>query len=85
VLGATVRALLEMWDLFGTHGLGAFLQGWARLDALQGEQIVIVDSGRMVMSGRADGIDASGALRVCTDAGVRLASVGDVSARRVGV
>lgn len=83
LLGEVVAGQLAMWRDFQAGGLASFVARWSRFDALAGHEVNIVEGGRTLMSGRADGIDDSGALRVCCDDGVRLANVGDVSARRV--
>ncbi len=83
LLADVAAAQLQMWSAFRQRGLSAFLERWARFDALHGHEIAILDGGRTLMAGRAAGIDDGGALRVQTPNGVMLASVGEVSARRI--
>lgn len=83
LLGALLGALLSMWDDFSVDGLARFVDRWRRFDALAGAEVAILDGERRLMEGRADGIDASGALRIVTTRGLRHAVVGEVSVRRL--
>jgi BirA family biotin operon repressor/biotin-[acetyl-CoA-carboxylase] ligase len=55
---------------------------WARFDALAGRPVDILSGGVVRDHGVAVGIDEGGALRLSTDAGLRLISAGEVSVRR---
>ena len=48
---------------------------------LAGREVRILERGELQLAGRADGIDATGALRVVTPGGVVPVAVGDVSVR----
>lgn len=82
LLGRIVAALCEMWQTFAVHGVAPFVNRWSSFDGLRDQQVDIVEAGRVLMSGRAMGIEDSGALRVLTERGVMRVTVGDVSARR---
>jgi len=62
---------------FEAEGFAAFAQRFEALDALQGRMVTLSDGSH----GRADGVDASGALRVQTDAGCRVINSAQVSVR----
>ncbi len=83
LLGEIAASLLAMWGVFAHDGFAPFVGRWSALDALRDRAVDIVEGERVLMSGRAVGIDDGGALRVHTVHGVQSASVGDVSARRV--
>jgi BirA family biotin operon repressor/biotin-[acetyl-CoA-carboxylase] ligase len=62
---------------FEAEGFAAFAQRFQARDALQGRMVTLSDGSH----GRADGVDATGALRVQTDAGCRVVSSAEVSVR----
>lgn len=66
---------------FAREGLAAFLDDFARHDALLGRPVRVIEGDRLLFEGNAAGLDASGRLRVATDSGERLVTVGDVSVR----
>ena len=57
------------------------MQSWRRFDALEGEEVALVDGERILASGRSLGIDESGGLRVQAADGVRVVHSGEVSLR----
>ncbi|MCO5107900.1 MAG: biotin--[acetyl-CoA-carboxylase] ligase [Burkholderiaceae bacterium] len=81
VIGALAAAVVPAVRRFLDEGLGPFMQAWRSLDALAGEQVALLDAGRVVAVGRSLGIDESGGLRVQTDAGLRVVHSGEVSLR----
>ena len=77
LLGALVP-LLSSWQV------GAFTQwreSWSRRDLMAGHQIT-VQQGNHSISGRADGVDQSGALRVVTNEGLTVVQSGEASMLR---
>ena len=77
LLGALVP-LLSSWQV------GAFSQwreSWSRRDLMAGHQIT-VQQGNHSISGRADGVDQSGALRVVTNEGLTVVQSGEASMLR---
>lgn len=77
LLGALVP-LLSSWQV------GAFCQwreSWSRRDLMAGHQIT-VQQGNHSISGRADGVDHSGALRVVTNEGLTVVQSGEASMLR---
>ena len=66
---------------FARDGLAAFLDDFARHDALLGRPVRVIEGDRVLFEGQASGLDASGRLRVATDSGEQLVTVGDVSVR----
>lgn len=79
VLARVVPALAAALLRFGREGLAPFRPAFARRDLLAGLPVNTTLAG--VPHGVADGIDASGALRVRHTAGVALVSSGEVSVR----
>ena len=77
LLGVLVP-LLSSWQV------GAFSQwreSWSRRDLMAGHQIT-VQQGNHSISGRADGVDQSGALRVVTNEGLTVVQSGEASMLR---
>jgi len=65
---------------FPRHGLAPHLLRWSALDALQGCEVRVENSGE-ITRGLARGIDSHGALLVETPAGVQRFISGEVSVR----
>lgn len=63
-----LQRLHDMMSGFPVAGFGGWLQRWSALDALVG-QSVQVSTASGVVSGRALGVDSSGALRLLTESG----------------
>ena len=77
LLGA-LAPLLSSWQV------GAFSQwreSWSRRDLMAGHQIT-VQQGNHSISGRADGVDHSGALRIVTNEGLTVVQSGEASMLR---
>lgn len=79
--GRLARALLDATLRFLERGFADTASGWARFDLLAGREVTILEEGRPTQVGIADGLDATGALRLRTAAGPVTVAVGDVSAR----
>lgn len=62
-------------------GFGAFLQRYAQVDALAGQAVNVIDQGRILQQGTAQGLDAQGRLLLRTTGGVQPITVGEVSIR----
>jgi len=78
IAGEVVRAV----ERFLVEGPATFVALWQRFDALQGEQVVVLEGDRVVASGRAFGIDAQGGLRLLGERGVEIVRNGEVTLRR---
>jgi BirA family biotin operon repressor/biotin-[acetyl-CoA-carboxylase] ligase len=78
-LAAALRARTERFHREGFADTG---RAWAACDFLAGAEVVVLDQGREVLSGRADGLGPEGELRVWQDGRLQLVAVGDVSVRR---
>jgi BirA family biotin operon repressor/biotin-[acetyl-CoA-carboxylase] ligase len=82
IVPALVRALLD----FESQGFVAFAGAWRDRDLLAGQ--LVTTTSPELPGGRAEGVDASGALRIVVYSGapaastVRLLNAGDVSVRR---
>ncbi|MBS0431679.1 MAG: biotin--[acetyl-CoA-carboxylase] ligase [Proteobacteria bacterium] len=76
-----VTRLCEALDTFARSGFAAFVDDYARNDALSGLALRI-DDPRGAFEGIGAGIDERGALRVRTDAGERLVDSAEVSVRK---
>ncbi len=79
--GEFARALTDATLGFLQQGFADTAAQWARFDVLAGREVSILEDGRIRLVGIADGLDASGALRVRTASGTVSVAVGDVSAR----
>lgn len=79
---ALAHALVALVADFERHGLAAYAARWSALDALAGMPVDLVRHDGTRVPGRAQGIDADGALRVALDAGgIEHVVAGDVSVR----
>ncbi|HRK38118.1 MAG TPA: biotin--[acetyl-CoA-carboxylase] ligase [Burkholderiaceae bacterium] len=76
-LTGLMPALMSDLLVFEQQGFAPFAQRFVARDALYRRPLVLSDS----THGTGDGVDASGALRVRTDAGVRLVTSAEVSVR----
>jgi BirA family biotin operon repressor/biotin-[acetyl-CoA-carboxylase] ligase len=81
IVPVLIRALLD----FESQGFARFASAWRERDLLAGQPVTTTSPD--LPAGRADGVDASGALRIVVDGGrsgdavVRLLHAGDVSVR----
>lgn len=79
LLARLAPALLTVLGRFEAEGFAAFIDRYARRDALAGRQVTVAAT--PPYAGRADGVDAGGALRLVTDSGLRLVDSAEVSVR----
>lgn len=79
LLARLAPALLTALAGFESEGFAAFAGRYARRDALAGRQVTVAAT--PPLAGRAEGVDAGGALRLVTDAGLRLVDSAEVSVR----
>lgn len=63
------------------HGFEGFPERYASVDALAGKSVDIIDNGRLIRSGIANGIDVNGQLLVRTGTEETPVSVGEISVR----
>ncbi|MDH5435755.1 MAG: bifunctional biotin--[acetyl-CoA-carboxylase] ligase/biotin operon repressor BirA [Gammaproteobacteria bacterium] len=75
-----VDALLSAYDKFHQQGFEPFMSDWERLDVCRGQTVVLQIHDEHII-GRAEGIDAQGALLLKTENGVKRFSYGEVSLR----
>jgi BirA family biotin operon repressor/biotin-[acetyl-CoA-carboxylase] ligase len=83
VIGGLAAAFVPAMRRFLAEGLDPFLEVWRRFDAFDGAQVALMDDERVLVTGRALGLDDSGGLRVDTRQGVRVISSGELSLRRL--
>jgi BirA family biotin operon repressor/biotin-[acetyl-CoA-carboxylase] ligase len=81
IAGLVARALVDALGRFFRDGFADTARRWPRFDALAGRDVSVVDDGRILFAGRAEGIDETGALRVRTAERVVPVTIGDVSVR----
>jgi BirA family biotin operon repressor/biotin-[acetyl-CoA-carboxylase] ligase len=79
LLARLAPALLQALADFESAGFAAFADRYAQRDALSGRQVTVAAT--PPCAGRADGVDGGGALRLVTDAGLRLIDSAEVSVR----
>jgi BirA family transcriptional regulator, biotin operon repressor / biotin---[acetyl-CoA-carboxylase] ligase len=77
------EALVGAMDRFGREGLTPFLAAWERYDLYRGEAVE-VRWGQHRVRGTHLGLDARGALRLDTGAGIETFQAGEVSLRPTG-
>lgn len=85
---ATIAATLaQAWNkaitLFADRGFAPFHARFARWDALRDQHVNVLDQGRVLFDGYAQGVDDSGRLLVATGQELRPVTVGDVSVRTI--
>lgn len=85
VIGCIAAAVVPATERFLAQGLAPFIAAWQRFDALAGETVTAMDGNRVIVDGRAFGIDENGGLRVQTASGMRVLSAGEVTVRRAAV
>ncbi|MGQ0658396.1 MAG: biotin--[acetyl-CoA-carboxylase] ligase [Chromatiales bacterium] len=76
VLGELTAVMLE----FEVHGFAAFSQAWADRDGTRGKLVEVMLPSQRI-SGRAEGVDANGALLVRMEGSLRRFHAGEVSVR----
>jgi BirA family biotin operon repressor/biotin-[acetyl-CoA-carboxylase] ligase len=83
LLAALLDALSEALTDFDHAGFGKFARRWNRLHAHAGQQVAILDHGRISHEGKAIGVDGGGRLLLETASGEVAITAGDVSLRTV--
>jgi BirA family biotin operon repressor/biotin-[acetyl-CoA-carboxylase] ligase len=83
LMGALLDSLTDALLQFEADGFAAFAPRWNLLHAYAGMPVAILDRGRVLHEGRADGVDHSGCLLLHTAAGRIAVMAGDVSLRAV--
>lgn len=81
LMAVLLNALTEALMLFEAQGFSAFVTRWNALHAYAGQQVVVIDHGRILHEGIATGVDATGRLQLDTVAGRVAVMAGDVSLR----
>lgn len=83
LLASLLSALAQSMRQFESLGLPAFVERWNRLHAFAGQQVLILDQGKVLHEGRALGIDQIGRLMLQPDGGASPLAVmaGDISLR----
>ena len=82
IVATIARAWQKALDVYATTGYAAFQDLYQSVDLLASVPIDILDQGRVLHTGIAQGTDSSGRLLVRTDSAVVPILVGDVSVRR---
>ncbi len=82
IVAAIALAWKKALDAYAATGYAAFQDLYQSVDVLASEPVDIVDQGRLLHTGIAQGTDSSGRLLVRTDSAVVPIMVGDVSVRR---
>jgi len=83
LMAALLDALAGAMAEFAAAGFAPFCARWNSRHAYQGHEVNIIDSGATLHTGRAAGVDDSGALLLDTAAGRVVVHAGDVSLRPV--
>lgn len=78
-----LQTLVPMLGKFETSGFKPFSDAWNAHNLWRGQPVEIREDDRVVLQGRCDGVDQSGALNIMTPAGLEQIVSGDVSLRRV--
>lgn len=84
LLASLLNGLAEAMMQFSRQGLGAFLTRWNDLHAYAGQQVVILDHGKVLHQGIAVGVDGMGRFLLDTAGGQVAVMAGDVSLRIAG-
>lgn len=84
LMAVVARHLCTALAQFDETGFGPFAARWNRLHAHQGRDVVILDNGRVLHAGVAQGVDESGRLLLAHAGGVQAIAAGDVSLREPG-
>jgi BirA family biotin operon repressor/biotin-[acetyl-CoA-carboxylase] ligase len=81
LMGALLNRLSAVLAEFDDTGFAAFAERWNRLQAWHGQQVCILDQGRVLQEGRMAGVDDGGRLLLETEHGIVPVISGDVSLR----
>lgn len=77
---AVISRVLLMLEQFQQEGFAPFRERWQALDAFNGRSVV-VKTGAADLEGIADGVDATGGLRIQTATGLQIMKGGEVTLR----
>ncbi|XHK77863.1 biotin--[acetyl-CoA-carboxylase] ligase [Bordetella pertussis] len=81
LVAAVARAWQDAAHTLQQEGFGAFGARFARVDALAGRPVNVIDRGEILYTGAASGVDDHGRLLVQAADGMRPVSVGEISIR----
>ncbi|MQA20775.1 biotin--[acetyl-CoA-carboxylase] ligase [Rugamonas rivuli] len=81
LMAALLSRLAAVLAEFDDTGFAPFAERWNQLHAWQGQEVVILDNGKVLQQGRAAGVDAIGRLMLDTEQGRAEVLSGDVSLR----
>jgi len=81
LLVAVLRHMQNVLDTFAREGFTALRGAWNMRHAYQGTEVRIINEGRVEQAGVVQGVDASGALRLATPAGIVTVISGELSLR----
>ncbi|HEX4327400.1 MAG TPA: biotin--[acetyl-CoA-carboxylase] ligase [Burkholderiales bacterium] len=81
LLAAVLRHLHSVLDSFAREGFAALRGAWNLRHAYQGAEVRIINEGRVEQTGVVQGVDAGGALRLATPAGIVTVVSGELSLR----
>ncbi|MYM89715.1 biotin--[acetyl-CoA-carboxylase] ligase [Rugamonas sp. FT82W] len=81
LMAALLSRLAAVLAEFDDTGFAPFTERWNALDAWRGQDVVILDNGKVLQQGRAAGVDAIGRLMLDTERGRAEVLSGDVSLR----
>jgi BirA family biotin operon repressor/biotin-[acetyl-CoA-carboxylase] ligase len=81
LLAAILRRLQGVLDTFAREGFTALRGEWNKRHAYQGAAVLMINDGRVEKSGTIEGVDAQGALRLATTAGLETLVSGELSLR----
>jgi len=82
LLAELASGLAAALTQFEQDGFAAFRARWNALHAYAGQPVVLLDHGRVLQQGVAEGVDDSGCLLLRSAAGLQPVMAGDVSLRR---
>ncbi|MGJ8523989.1 Bifunctional ligase/repressor BirA [Carnimonas sp. R-84981] len=77
-----IESIGAMLESFANNGFAPWQSRWNRLNALQGEKIIVYAGGSSYQA-ESGGVDEHGALEVITDSGVQRLSGGEVTLRPI--
>jgi len=80
-IAALARAVLDAVEQFEQQGFAPFRARFDALFAYAGRSVVLMQAGLPTLTGVPVGVDVEGRLLLCTDAGVRQVSSGELSLR----
>lgn len=81
MVSALANAWRETLQTITSEGFEPFRSAYANLDYLAGQDVKILDQGRVIATGLAAGLGPDGSLGLMTEQGLQTFHVGDVSAR----